>query len=125
MTTNKPKRRALIFGGAGFVGSNLADTLLSSGEAQVHIYDNLSRVGALENLEWLKQSHGGRLLKLSVKDVRDAGAVAWHQALRARRVLPPWVGRLRAGRAADERWTRRRPGGAARHRSAIDGQRGL
>ena len=76
MTTNKPKRRALIFGGAGFVGSNLADTLLSSGEAQVHIYDNLSRVGALENLEWLKQSHGGRLLKLSVKDVRDAGAVA-------------------------------------------------
>jgi len=68
-------RRALIFGGAGFVGSNLADVLLRSGEARVHIYDNLTREGASENLKWLKQTHGSRLLKLTVKDVRDARAV--------------------------------------------------
>ena len=68
-------RRALIFGGAGFVGSNLADVLLRSGEARVHIYDNLTREGASENLKWLKQTHGSKLLKLTVKDVRDAGAV--------------------------------------------------
>src|SRR2546423_4251659 len=74
--TSKAMRRALIFGGAGFVGSNLTDTLLSSGEAQVHIYDNLARDGASENLEWLKRAHSGKLLKISVKDVRDARAVS-------------------------------------------------
>src|SRR5205823_2175775 len=76
MTRNKPMRRALIFGGAGFVGSNLADMLLSSGEGQVHIYDNLARDGAGENLEWLKRAHSGKLLKISVKDVRNARAVS-------------------------------------------------
>src|SRR2546423_4420831 len=74
--TSKAMRRALIFGGAGFVGSNLADRLLSSGEARVHIYDNLARDGAGENLEWLKRAHSGKLLKISVKDVRDARAVS-------------------------------------------------
>jgi CDP-paratose 2-epimerase len=75
MITSKPKRRVLIFGGAGFVGSNLADRLLCLGEAHVHIYDNLSRDGASENLQWLKRKHDGSLLKISVKDVRDARAV--------------------------------------------------
>ena len=57
------------------MGSNLADVLLRSGEARVHIYDNLTREGASENLKWLKQTHGSKLLKLTVKDVRDARAV--------------------------------------------------
>lgn len=42
----------LITGGAGFIGSNLADRLLCDGH-QVIIFDNLSRVGAAQNLEWL------------------------------------------------------------------------
>ena len=42
----------LIFGGAGFVGSNLADTAMSDGE-DVIVFDNLSRPGVERNLKWL------------------------------------------------------------------------
>lgn len=49
----------LITGGAGFVGSNLADRLLSDGQA-VRIVDNLSRPGVERNLEWLRERHGSR-----------------------------------------------------------------
>jgi UDP-glucose 4-epimerase len=41
-------RRALVTGGAGFIGSHLVDALLDAG-AQVHVLDNLS-TGRLENL---------------------------------------------------------------------------
>jgi CDP-paratose 2-epimerase len=45
--------RHLIVGGAGFIGSNLAKRLLGSGE-EVTIFDNFSRRGARENIEWLR-----------------------------------------------------------------------
>ena len=44
-------RSALIFGGAGFVGSNWAGYLLKHTEARVHIFDNLSRPGVRRNLD--------------------------------------------------------------------------
>lgn len=47
----------LITGGCGFVGSNLADFLLSSKE-DVVVFDNLSRAGSHENLNWLQTKHG-------------------------------------------------------------------
>src|SRR5437870_417210 len=40
--------RAIVTGGAGFIGSNLVDTLLARGE-EVHVVDNLS-TGASENV---------------------------------------------------------------------------
>ena len=46
--------RALITGGAGFIGSHLADALIAEGE-QVRIIDDLS-TGAIENIEHLKAS---------------------------------------------------------------------
>jgi UDP-glucose 4-epimerase len=46
------KRRNLITGGAGFVGSHLADELLGRGEA-VHVLDDLS-TGAMDNIAHLK-----------------------------------------------------------------------
>jgi CDP-paratose 2-epimerase len=69
-------RSALIFGGAGFIGSNLAYSLLSRTDANVHIFDNLSRAGVHHNLEWLRTTAGnsGRL-QLTVGDVRDAKLV--------------------------------------------------
>ena len=45
--------KALITGGAGFVGSNLAATLLERG-ADVFLFDSLARQGSSENLEWLR-----------------------------------------------------------------------
>jgi CDP-paratose 2-epimerase len=52
--------QALITGGAGFIGTNLADRLLSEGES-VRVVDNLSRPGVEENLAWLEARHGHRL----------------------------------------------------------------
>jgi CDP-paratose 2-epimerase len=52
--------RALVTGGAGFIGTNLADRLLGDGE-RVRIVDNLSRPGVERNLEWLRRRHGDRL----------------------------------------------------------------
>jgi CDP-paratose 2-epimerase len=43
----------LITGGAGFLGSNLAKEVLERGD-ELAIFDNLSRLGAQENLDWLK-----------------------------------------------------------------------
>ena len=44
--------KALITGGAGFVGSHLAEALLARGD-EVHVIDNLS-TGSIENIEHLK-----------------------------------------------------------------------
>jgi len=59
----------LITGGAGFIGTNLAHRLLSSGKP-VLIFDNLSRPGVEENLRWLRETHGN-LVQFKKGDVRD------------------------------------------------------
>ncbi|MBV9086663.1 MAG: NAD-dependent epimerase/dehydratase family protein, partial [Acidobacteriaceae bacterium] len=38
-------RSVLIFGGAGFIGSNWAHYLLQNSDARVHVFDNVSRKG--------------------------------------------------------------------------------
>jgi CDP-paratose 2-epimerase len=69
-------RSVLIFGGAGFIGSNWARRLLETTEAKIHIYDNLARPGSRYNLEWLQKLAGrsGRL-QLTIGDVRDQAKV--------------------------------------------------
>lgn len=69
MTTKPDGRPILITGGAGFIGSNLADRLASEGHA-ILIYDALSRAGVDRNLAWLKGIHGDRITSI-VGDVRD------------------------------------------------------
>ncbi|WP_284735598.1 SDR family NAD(P)-dependent oxidoreductase [Dongia deserti] len=59
----------LITGGAGFIGTNLADRIAREG-GRVLIYDNLSRAGVERNLKWLKQRHGDRI-SVDVADIRD------------------------------------------------------
>ncbi|HEY7353996.1 MAG TPA: GDP-mannose 4,6-dehydratase [Terriglobales bacterium] len=69
-------RSALIFGGAGFVGSNWAYHLLKTTDARIHIFDNLSRRGVHRNLEWLRREcKDPERLKITVGDVRDAALV--------------------------------------------------
>ncbi|HZP16522.1 MAG TPA: GDP-mannose 4,6-dehydratase [Terriglobales bacterium] len=71
-----PFRSVLIFGGAGFVGCNWAHRLLQTTNARVHIFDNLSRRGVEQNLEWLRrESKDPERLKITVGDIRDAAAV--------------------------------------------------
>jgi CDP-paratose 2-epimerase len=67
-------RPILITGGAGFIGSNLADRLAGEGH-QVLVYDALSRSGVERNLAWLKSRHGARVNNM-VADVRDEDALA-------------------------------------------------
>lgn len=64
----------LITGGAGFIGSNYADHLLSR-RVTVTILDNLSRRGADRNLAWLREKHGPDAFELIIADVRDADAL--------------------------------------------------
>ncbi len=64
------KRPVVITGGAGFIGTNLADRYLSAGQAVI-LYDNLSRAGVEQNWKWLRQTHGS-LVRLEEGDVRDA-----------------------------------------------------
>jgi CDP-paratose 2-epimerase len=71
-----PFRSVLIFGGAGFIGSNWAYRLLKNSDAKIHIYDNLSRRGVHRNLRWLQQEAGDSdRLKVTIADVRDAAMV--------------------------------------------------
>jgi CDP-paratose 2-epimerase len=78
-TTHGSGLPALITGGAGFIGANLAHRLLSAGE-RVVLFDNLSRPGSARNLSWLTRAHGDRVTLINA-DVRDAAKVA--EAVRA------------------------------------------
>lgn len=71
---NLRKAPVVIIGGSGFIGSNLADSLLSDGEP-VLIIDNFSRPGVEQNLEWLTQKHGS-LLSVETVDIRDGTGLA-------------------------------------------------
>ena len=64
------RRPALITGGAGFIGTNVAHRLLLQGRPVI-IYDNLSRPGVERNLRWLRETHGS-LVHAEVADILDA-----------------------------------------------------
>ena len=64
---------ALITGGAGFIGSNLAQRLVGQGHG-VTVLDNLSRPGAEKNVAWLRDECGDRWTLLQA-DIRDSAAL--------------------------------------------------
>jgi CDP-paratose 2-epimerase len=64
---------SLITGGAGFIATNVADRLLSSGR-RVRLFDNLSRDGVEQNVAWLREKHGERV-EFIRGDVRDEAAI--------------------------------------------------
>lgn len=67
-------RHLLVTGGAGFIGTNVADRVLSAGGSVV-ILDDFSRPGVRANLRRLVSLHPGGKLQLVTGDVRDAHTV--------------------------------------------------
>jgi CDP-paratose 2-epimerase len=70
------RRPILVTGGAGFIGSNLADRLAQDGH-DVLVFDALARPGVEANLAWLQRRHPRRIAA-RIADIRDADAV--HEA---------------------------------------------
>jgi CDP-paratose 2-epimerase len=66
-------RPALITGGAGFIGTNLAHRLLRD-DHSVILLDNLSRPGVERNLAWLRGRYPDRV-RFQLADVRDRAAL--------------------------------------------------
>ncbi len=64
----------LITGGAGFIGANLANRLLSEGQ-DVTILDSLTRRGGSRNVDWLRDVHGPRSFRLVRADLTDFDAL--------------------------------------------------
>jgi CDP-paratose 2-epimerase len=71
----RPEDAALITGGAGFIGSNLAYRLLSEGR-DVVVFDNLSRPGVASNLRWLTENFDANLWVITA-DLRDQHALSY------------------------------------------------
>jgi CDP-paratose 2-epimerase len=65
--------RALVTGGAGFIGCNLAARLADRGD-EVIVFDALSRPGVERNLAWLRYAFP-RQIEFIQADTRDAAAV--------------------------------------------------
>lgn len=61
------RRKNLILGGAGFIGCNVARKLMELGE-EVVVFDNLSRLGAEQNLEWLRSEGNLTFIKGDIRD---------------------------------------------------------
>jgi CDP-paratose 2-epimerase len=76
--------RALITGGAGFIGVNLAHRLIGRGD-QVTVFDNLSREGSERNLNWLQETHGNDAFRFVRADLGDYPALV--QATRGADVI--------------------------------------
>ncbi len=70
----KDPRPVLVTGGAGFIGTNVADRLLRGGHTVI-VYDNLARPGVERNAAWLEREHGRRV-EIHAADVRDAEKIA-------------------------------------------------
>lgn len=64
------KNHALITGGAGFIGSHVAERLLREGW-RVTLLDNLSRFGVRNNLSYLTHAYSSKQLSFISADIRD------------------------------------------------------
>lgn len=62
--------KILVTGGAGFIGSNIARSMLEDGH-EVVVFDNLSRPGVRKNLEWLEMLDP----VVMIADTRDINSV--------------------------------------------------
>jgi CDP-paratose 2-epimerase len=66
--------KALVTGGAGFIGCNMAKRLIQDGW-KVSIFDNLSRPGTSSNLRWLKEQGSFEFTKGDLRQAKKLEAV--------------------------------------------------
>ncbi|MFA6150748.1 MAG: GDP-mannose 4,6-dehydratase [Chitinophagaceae bacterium] len=66
--------KVLITGGCGFLGSNIAYNLKDK-NYEIHILDNLSRLGSEQNLEWLKSNLSVKFHKADVRNAEEVESV--------------------------------------------------
>lgn len=64
----------LITGGAGFVGSNLAEEVLKKGE-ELFILDNLYRFGSSKNLDALESKGSFKYYPYDIRNINDVETV--------------------------------------------------
>lgn len=78
-------KRILITGGAGLVGSHIADLLVKEGAAEIIILDNFTR-GRLDNLAWAKENGPLVIVEGDIRDqkllaeIMSGVDVVFHQA---------------------------------------------
>ncbi|HZS56915.1 MAG TPA: NAD-dependent epimerase/dehydratase family protein [Bryobacteraceae bacterium] len=73
ISPSSSRKRAVITGGAGFIGTNLAERLVHEG-FKVTLFDNLSRFGVDKNIEWLTSTYPEDTT-LDEGDIRNADHV--------------------------------------------------
>jgi len=66
--------KILVTGGCGFLGSNLAAHALDRGYA-LTVFDNLSRMGAIENLQWLQKKGKFQFIHGDIRNPNDIGCI--------------------------------------------------
>jgi CDP-paratose 2-epimerase len=66
--------RFLITGGCGFIGSNLAASVLKRGD-ELAILDNLARTGSESNQKWLEQQGSFRMAKADIRSEADVSSL--------------------------------------------------
>ena len=79
--------KALITGGAGFIGSNAVRRYIDQGW-DVVVVDDLSRPGSEKNLAWLQREGKHTFRKCDIRDPRQVADV-FPRAPRPRRGHPP------------------------------------
>jgi len=60
----------LVTGGCGFLGSNLSFEILKKKES-LYVFDNLSRVGSVKNLEWLRSKGKFKFIHADIRNYND------------------------------------------------------
>jgi CDP-paratose 2-epimerase len=69
--------KILITGGCGFLGSNIASEVLKSG-GELVIFDNLYRLGSIQNLEWLQGQGKFEFVHGDIRNENDVSRLVIH-----------------------------------------------